>query len=175
MEPRTLILNCAMNPHSIATWQQSVVLLYQRKAEVLESYEATVSSPSLTLQIPAVMRLRNAVATQKSAVRFSRINVYARDRFRCCYDGKRYAPRDLTYDHVIPRSRGGKTNFAGIVTACKACNARKGARTPAEAGMRMHFKPYTPKTIPLGQPLLMSLETAPDLWLPYLGALACSA
>ena len=87
-----------MNPHSIAMWQQSVVLLYQRKADVLESDEATASSPSLTLQFPAVMRLRNAVATQKSAVRFSRINVYARDRFRCCYDGKRYAPRDRTYD-----------------------------------------------------------------------------
>jgi 5-methylcytosine-specific restriction endonuclease McrA len=169
MEPRTLILSSSMQPQSIATWQQSVVLLWQGKGEALESYEATVSSPSITFQIPAVLRLHKAFSTHKSGVKFSRINVYTRDGFRCCYDGKRYAAQDLTYDHVIARSRGGKTTFANVVSACKPCNSRKGSRTPAEAGMRMHFKPHTPKTLPLGQPLLLSLDRAPDLWLPYLG------
>lgn len=175
MEPRTLILSSSMQPQSIATWQQSVVLLWQGKADAIESYDATVSSPSVTLQIPAVMRLHKAFSTHRGGVKFSRINVYGRDGFRCCYDGKRYAPRDLTYDHVVPRARGGKTNFGNVVSACRACNSRKGSKTPAEAGMRMHFKPYTPKTLPLGQPFLMSLDTAPALWRPYLEGLARSA
>jgi 5-methylcytosine-specific restriction endonuclease McrA len=169
MEPRTLILSSSMQPQSIATWQQSVVLLWQGKGEAIESYEATVSSPSITFQIPAVLRLHKAFSTHKSGVKFSRINVYTRDGFRCCYCNKRFATHDLNYDHVIPRSRGGKTTFANIVTSCKKDNLRKGSKTPAEAGMRMYFKPHTPKTLPLGQPLLLSLESVPDLWRPYLG------
>jgi 5-methylcytosine-specific restriction endonuclease McrA len=178
MEPRTLVLNSWMKPHSIITWQQAVCLvdilksgrcIVVGKADTIESYEATVSSPSVTLQIPAVVRLRSEVRTHKSGVKFSRVNLYARDGYRCCYDGKKYHPRELTYDHVVPRAQGGRTTWGNIVGSCKACNSHKGSRTPAAAGLKMHFKPYTPRTIPLGQPLLMSLDTVPDLWKPYLG------
>jgi len=168
MEPRTLILSSSMQPQSIATWQQSVVLLWQGKGEALESYEATVSSPSVTFQIPAVLRLHKAFSTHKSGVKFSRLNVYQRDGFRCCYCNKRFAAQDLTYDHVLPKSRGGKTNFVNIVSACHKDNLRKTNKTPGEAGMRMHFKPYVPKTIPLGRPFLLSLDRVPDLWRPYI-------
>lgn len=177
MELRTLILTPSMSPHRIATWEQAIVYHFDGTAEVIESYEATVSSPSITIEVPAVMRLVKPVRSSKSAIKFSRHNVYARDGYRCCYDGRRHHVRDLTYDHVLPRSRGGKTTFVNIVSACKTCNVRKGSRTPTEAGMRMHFKPYIPKTLPIAAPALIDLEKAPAQWCQYLGVtgLAVSA
>lgn len=175
MEPRTLVLNAYMQPHSIATWQQSIVLLVTDKIDVLESYDATVSSPSLTLQIPAVVRLRKDVSMHKKGVKFSRINILTRDKLTCCYCGHKKQPRELNYDHVIPRAKGGKTVWENIVSACKPCNSKKGNRTPAQAGMRMHFKPYKPTTLPVMQPLLLDVSKVVDIWKPYLESVARTA
>jgi 5-methylcytosine-specific restriction endonuclease McrA len=170
MEPRTLILNAWMSPHSIATWQQAICLLVTGKVDVLEEYEAEVCSPSVAIRIPAVARLRKQLSTHKKGVKFSRVNILTRDGFRCCYCGHRKTPRELNYDHVVPRSKGGKTVWENIVTSCYACNARKGRRAPKEAGMRMHFQPHTPRVLPMTQPLLVSVDTMPDAWRPYLEA-----
>jgi len=105
----------------------------------------------------------------KNGVKFSRINVLTRDGMRCCYCGERKRPRDLNYDHVLPRSRGGKTVWINIVTSCMPCNRRKGSKTPQEAGLKMHFKPYAPSSLTHHEPLLFLLEKAPPEWLPYLG------
>lgn len=175
MEPRTLILNAWLQPHSIATWQAAIVLLVTEKADALENYEATVSSPSLTLAVPAVMRLRKEISKWKSGVKFSRVNVYTRDGFRCCYCGHKKTTRELNYDHVNPRERGGRTCWDNIVTACKKCNARKRNRTPVEAGMRMHFQPHKPRVLPMMAPLLIDADTMPDIWRPYLAATAQTA
>jgi 5-methylcytosine-specific restriction endonuclease McrA len=169
MEPQTLVLTPAMAPIRIACWEESVVLVWQGKADALELYEATVSSPSITLQIPAVVRLHKNVHMHKNGVKFSRINVLTRDGMRCCYCGEKKRPRDLDYDHVLPRSRGGKTTWGNIVTSCKPCNRRKGSKTPQEAGMKMHFKPYTPTTLLRHQPLLFLVGHVPAEWAPYLG------
>jgi 5-methylcytosine-specific restriction endonuclease McrA len=169
MDPRTLVLTPSMTPIRIASWQESVVLVWQDKADALECYEATVSSPSVTLAIPAVVRLHKSVHMHRGGVKFSRINVLSRDSLRCCYCGEKKKARELNYDHVVPRSRGGKTVWQNIVTSCLTCNRRKGNRTPAEAGMRMHFKPYVPTTIVRQQPLLFLLDAAPEQWAPYLG------
>ena len=175
MEPRTLVLTPQMAPIRIATWEESVVLVWQGKADALELYDATVSSPSVTLQVPAVVRLHKSVHMHKNGVKFSRVNVLSRDRLTCCYCGERAKAKDLNYDHVIPRSRGGKTTWTNIVTAHLSCNRRKGNRTPAEAGMRMHFKPYVPTTLVRQQPLLFLVGDAPEQWGPYLGDAAQSA
>lgn len=175
MEPQTLVLNSWMVPHSIASWQDAIVAVYKQTVDVLESYEATVSSPSLTLQIPAVMRLRKTLSMNKKGVKFSRINVLTRDGQRCCYCGLKKQIRELNYDHVIPRSRGGATVWVNIVTACKACNSRKGNRTPAEAGMRMHFQPHVPRSLPMARPFLIDVASAPAQWLPYLTVAAQTA
>jgi 5-methylcytosine-specific restriction endonuclease McrA len=171
MEARTLVLTPGMQPIRIAQWQESVVLAWQGKADVLEEYEATVSSPSVTLNIPAVVRLHKAVHLHKGGVKFSRLNVLSRDRMTCCYCNEKKRPRHLNYDHVLPRSRGGKTTWNNIVTSCMPCNRRKGNRTPQEAGMKMHFKPYVPTTLSGHQPLLFLVGAAPPQWLPYLGDL----
>lgn len=156
-----------MSAHRIATWQEAVTLLFQDKIDVLEEYEATISSPSLTINIPAVARLKKEVSLFKKGVKFSRINVLVRDNFTCCYCARKKTIRELNYDHVTPRVQGGKTNFENIVTSCYPCNKRKGGRTPREAGMKMHFKPYKPKVLPMARPLV-SVSSIPDEWTPYL-------
>jgi 5-methylcytosine-specific restriction endonuclease McrA len=173
-----------MRPHSIVTWQQAISLvdilvngkcIIVGKADTIESYEATVSSPSVTIQIPCVVRLRREVSMHKNGVKFSRLNVISRDRSVCCYCGEKKKLRELNYDHVLPRSRGGKTTWQNIVSSCLSCNRRKGNRTPQEAGMRMHFKPYVPTTRVRQQPLLFLIGDAPEQWGPYLGEAAQSA
>lgn len=166
---RTLIVDISFRPHGIVSWMQAVCLLVSEKVDVLESYEATVSSPSLTLPVPAVVRLRKA-CRPNGGIRFSRANVYMRDRFRCCYCGKKYRPRELTYDHVLPRSRGGRRTFENIVTSCWPCNSAKGGRTPREAGMRMHYQPTRPTELAL-QPILLDVSRVPPQWVPYLSSL----
>jgi|SRR5208282_2420231 len=166
---RTLILDIAMRPHGIVNWMQSICLVVQGKVDVLEEYDATVRSPSLTLYVPAVVKLRK-VCKPNGGIRFSRANVYMRDKFRCCYCGLKKKPRELTYDHVVPHSKGGRRTFSNIVTACQPCNLKKGDRTPEQAGMRMHYRPTQPTDLAL-QPLLLDLSKVPPQWEPYLGAL----
>jgi 5-methylcytosine-specific restriction endonuclease McrA len=168
MEPQVLVLNVWMQPHAIYTWQDAIVALYKGNVDVLEEYEATVSSPSVTLQIPAVIKLRKTLSTHKKGLKFSRMNVLTRDGQRCCYCGQRGSLRDLNYDHVLPRSRGGTTTWLNIVTAHRGCNTRKGNKTPAEAGLKMHFQPHVPRSLPMARPFLIDLEKAPPQWLPYL-------
>ncbi|MGH7440794.1 MAG: HNH endonuclease, partial [Polyangiaceae bacterium] len=113
---RTLLLTPWMAPHKIITWERAVVLLVLEKIDVLEEYDDEIRSPSRALRTPAVVRLCKAGSTTKHAVRFSRINVYTRDGFRCQYCGERKEMRDLNYDHVVPRVRGGHTVWENIVT-----------------------------------------------------------
>ena len=168
MDRTTLVLTPWMSPHSATDWKEAIVLTYTKKATVLEEYEATVSSPSMTLQIPAVVLLRKHLSRLKHEVKFSRSNVYQRDGYRCQFCGDEFAARDLTYDHVIPRSRGGRTTWENIATSCKPCNSRKDDRTPHEAGMRLLSQPVKPKSLPLSATIFVLPKHVPKLWLPYL-------
>jgi 5-methylcytosine-specific restriction endonuclease McrA len=178
MSLRTLILTPWMQPHRLATWQDGVVLAVTEKGDVLEAYEAICASPSITLAIPAVVRLRKEIHANKRGVKFSRSNIYQRDGHRCCYcppSAGRYAPKDLTYDHVLPRSRGGVTDWTNIVTCCKSHNTKKDRKTPAEAGMHMHFQPYKPRVLPMTAPFLVDIASMPEQWGPYVHAMARAA
>jgi 5-methylcytosine-specific restriction endonuclease McrA len=167
---RTLLLTPWMAPHTIITWERAVVLLVLDKIDVLEEYDEEIRSPSRALRTPAVVRLKKAGAVKKHAVRFSRINVYTRDGFRCQYCGEKRDMRDLNYDHVVPRKRGGKTVWENIVTSCYACNDRKGSRTPEEAGMTLRKKPFKPSSIPATPVLSATRSDMPEIWRPYCGA-----
>lgn len=168
MNFRTLLLNKSGLPHQILSWEDAVTLLYQEKVIVLEEYEETVSSPSTTYQVPAVMQLCTDVRRNKKGVKFSRINVLTRDGFKCQYCGERFMPKALNYDHVIPRCRGGKTDWTNIVTSCYPCNERKGHRTLEQAGMQLLRKPAKPSSLPLHAVFVTS--SIPDAWKPYLEA-----
>jgi 5-methylcytosine-specific restriction endonuclease McrA len=155
-------------PHQVISWQESICLEYQNKAEVLERYAETVSSPSLTLRIPAVARLVKRLKTMKDQPKFSRPNVYTRDQYTCQYCGHRKTPEELNYDHVLPRSKGGKTVFENIATSCIHCNSKKDNRTPKQAGMKLLRKPFRPKSLPMTTSLVPLPREVPELWLPYL-------
>lgn len=167
MTTNCLVLTPWMHPHQTASWQEAVTKVYLKQADVLESHEATVSSQFLTYQLPAVIRLKSLKVTMKSDVKFSRINVYTRDGFRCQYCRKKCSMKGLNYDHVIPRSKGGKTVWDNIVTSCHPCNLFKDCRTPEQAGMRLLKKPVKPKSLPVSGVFLLP-QTVPELWKPYL-------
>ncbi len=174
-EPRTLILSPSWFPHDVANWQQAIILHYTGKAQTVESYDAEVSSPSVTLKIPAVMRLYELRSMHKGGVKFSRQNVYQRDGFKCCYCGERFKPRELNYDHVIPRHQGGRTVWENIVTSCYRCNGKKANRTPAQAGLKMHYAPKRPTHLPHMPPAFLVTDSLPEQWLPYVEMLRRTA
>jgi 5-methylcytosine-specific restriction endonuclease McrA len=171
MSTRTLILTPWMAPHRVISWQRVVVLFYLGKVEVLEVWDEVVASPSIVLSTPAVVRLTRGNASKKSKVRFSRVNVFTRDHFRCQYCGEKKPMNALNYDHVIPRVRGGKTNWENIVTSCYGCNDRKGSRTPEEAGMKLLRKPLQPHSLPF-TPSLPIGGDVPAIWQAYVPDIA---
>src|SRR5215212_1190473 len=141
---QTLLLNQGFEPIKVISWQRAITLLFLGKVEVLEEYAHGVRSVNLIIKVPAVVRLLRAFRRHARPVKFSRVNIYARDHYRCQYCGKKAAMHELTYDHVIPRSQGGRTEWTNIVTCCYDCNRKKGGRTPEQAGMRLLRAPKRP-------------------------------
>ena len=163
---RTLLLNQGYEPIKIISWQRAMTLLTLDKVDVIEAYDTAVRATSVIVQVPAVVRLRKAYRRHPKPVKFSRVNIYARDGYRCQYCGDRCTPAELTYDHVVPRSRGGKTTWENIVSCCYACNRTKANRTPAEAKMRLTATPARPSWIPAVQ-IRVSNQSVPDAWRDY--------
>ena len=118
-------------PLSLWPWQEVVKAVFQDRVQVVSTYDKVIHSPSLEFTLPSVVSLK-AYIDQDRPPAFTRFNLFLRDSFECQYC---HATGDLTFDHIIPRSRGGRTTWENIVTACAPCNLRKGGRTPREAGM----------------------------------------
>lgn len=169
MEPihRTLVLSQSYEPINIVSWKQAITLLFLGKAEVIEEYDRNIKTTSVVIKIPAVVRLLSAFRRHKKAVKFSRINIYGRDKYSCQYCGAKKRIGDLTYDHVVPRAQGGKTTWSNIATACESCNRRKANRTPEQAGMRLLKVPVQPSATPV-LIVTVSRESVPDAWRDYL-------
>jgi len=163
---RTLLLDQGYEPIKIISWQRAITLVTLRKVEVVEEYDAQIRAPSLILQVPAVVRLHKAFRRHRKPVKFSRVNIYARDGHRCQYCGATCGIDRLTYDHVLPRSRGGRTTWDNIVSCCVTCNARKANRTPAEARMALLSTPSRPTWLPTVQ-IQVSTRSVPDAWRDY--------
>jgi 5-methylcytosine-specific restriction endonuclease McrA len=163
---RTLLLTQGYEPIQIISWQRAITLLALDKVDVIEQYDDEIRAVSIAMQVPAVVRLRKAFPRKAKPVKFSRVNIYARDGHRCQYCGVRCTPADLTYDHVIPRSKGGLTSWENIVSACYVCNRAKANRTPAEAGMKLRSTPARPTWMPAIQ-IRVSTQSVPDAWRDY--------
>ena len=160
---RTLVLDQGYVPHQIVSWQKAVTLLYVGKADVVESYADVIRSVTLEMHMPAVVRLRQGSRRPKHRIKFSRLNVFLRDGFKCQYCGEKFSMRDLTYDHVVPRAQGGKTVWQNIVTACRECNELKADRTPQQANMPLKKKPVRPTFLPSGT-FHVDVSQIPDTW-----------
>lgn len=164
---RTLVLSQSYEPVSIVSWKQAITLFFLGKCEIVSEYDGFVRSTSLVIKIPAVVRLVNAFRRHKKPIKFSRINIYGRDKYTCQYCGVRHKIGELTYDHVVPRAQGGKTVWGNIVTACEDCNRQKANRTPDQAGMKLMKTPVQPTATPV-LVVAVSRESVPDAWRDYL-------
>lgn len=167
VDARTLLLSQGYEPIKVISWRRAIALVSLGKVEVIEEYETEIRAVSLIIKVPAVVRLLRSFRRHAKPVKFSRANIYARDRHRCQYCGVKCSIRELTYDHVVPRSRGGRTSWENIATCCYRCNARKAARTPSEAGMRLRTVPVRPQWI-AAVTIRISTRSMPEAWRDYL-------
>ncbi|MCP4447922.1 MAG: HNH endonuclease [Myxococcales bacterium] len=130
------------------------------KVEVVKSYDRVLKAVSWSLHMPAVVRLVSFVQRQRMRIAMTRHNIFLRDNYQCQYCLKKLPARDLTRDHVIPRSKGGGMTWENIVAACVGCNRDKGCRTPEEANMHLAKKPEPPRGL-LGK-YSLNLGTKPE-------------
>jgi 5-methylcytosine-specific restriction endonuclease McrA len=167
----TLVLSAAYEPMDQVTWQRAMSLWFTGRVEVVEEYDDRICrTPSTEFFVPSVIRFCTALRRRRRTVKFSKDNVYLRDRGRCQYCGRQVTLTNSTYDHVVPKAKGGKTTWKNIVIACVPCNQHKRDRTPAEAGMRLRSKPIRPKHL-LGMTpdVIRFRDPMPEVWKPYLG------
>ena len=129
-------------PLSLWPWEEAVKAAYLDRVVVIASYDECVHSPSTTLRIPSVVVLKDFVKPRPKTA-FTRFNLFLRDEFCCQYCGK---SGEMTFDHVIPRARGGRTTWENVVAACSPCNLYKGAKTLKQAGMNLRISPRQPTT-----------------------------
>lgn len=174
MAGEVLKLNSAYMPVDIIDWEEAVDLWTKKKAEILDTYEDRIlhtgnrfekpefgvndtfvrsiydeklESWKTAIEMPAVIRLLDFINPKKQIrffESFTRQNVYDRDGGKCMYCGEKISRAQFTFDHVIPKSRGGKTVWQNIVVSCLKCNSKKDNRTPSEAGMKLIQKPFAP-------------------------------
>jgi 5-methylcytosine-specific restriction endonuclease McrA len=127
-------------PLSLWSWQEAVKAVFLERVNIVSEYERQVSSPSFRMRLPSVVSLKIYVKPALYPA-FTRFNVFLRDRFMCQYCGAR---EDLTFDHLVPRSKGGMTRWDNVVAACAPCNLKKGGKLPKLAKMWPSQKPYRP-------------------------------
>jgi 5-methylcytosine-specific restriction endonuclease McrA len=152
-------------PLSLWSWQETVKAVFLDRVNIVSEYERTVRSPSSTIRLPSVVSLKTYVKPALYPA-FTRFNVFLRDRFSCQYCGDR---EDLTFDHLIPRSRGGLTRWDNVVAACAPCNLAKGGAMPKDVGMFPSQHPYRPTVFELHRNgRLFPPNYLHDSWLDYL-------
>jgi len=128
--------------------------------------DSVIHTPTRKIRIPKVIQLVQYDRLPSREIRFTRRNIFYRDKNRCQYCGHIFVQRELNLDHVVPMSRGGKSSWDNVVCACIPCNTKKGSRTPFEAGMRLIRRPKKPA----GHPMLRAnwIGPCPDEWKTYL-------
>jgi len=164
---RVLVLNASYEAINVCTVRRAAVLILKQRAEVLEHSEWSLHAETLTLPRPVVIRLVTYVKIPRNAHRrkITRRAVFARDRWTCQYCG--HERGNLTVDHVIPRSKGGPSNWENIVTCCAPCNRRKGDRLPRQAKMVPMRSPRAPSSTVF---IHVAAPTIPAAWEQYLVA-----
>ncbi len=163
---RTLLLNATFEPLGIVPWKKAITLVFLNKVEILSEYEREIKSVSRSMKLPAVVRLLRFVHNHRNGLRFSRRNVLLRDDNTCQYCGKKFDPKLLTCDHIIPRSRGGTTEWSNIVTCCIYCNLKKGDKLPEEGNMFPRKRPGKPDHFYILR-LNMGVKVLPETWKAY--------
>jgi 5-methylcytosine-specific restriction endonuclease McrA len=161
-----LVLNQNFEPLNICNARRALVLVLLGKAEVLELNHHIMRSPSMSFHCPSVIRLSHLIKRPRPRARLSRKEVFIRDNYTCQYCGTR--TRELTLDHVIPRSKGGPHTWDNLVSACKGCNHRKGGKNLDQTRMRLARPPREPRSS-VYHMVYRYMQNGPlDEWLIYL-------
>jgi 5-methylcytosine-specific restriction endonuclease McrA len=184
-----LVLNRSYLPIHVTSARRAFALIYQGIARAVDEQYQTfdfeswrelgaardgeaIGTPGGRLRIPRVIVLLAYDRVPRRHVRFSRINIFARDAFTCQYCGQRPARSDLNLDHVVPRALGGRSTWENVVCSCVECNRRKGGRTPEQAGLRLRRLPTRPRWTPLMNLMLSSVRHRE--WRPFLNVVDAS-
>jgi 5-methylcytosine-specific restriction endonuclease McrA len=179
-----LVLNRSYLPIHVTTVRRAFSLIYQGTALAVNGEYETfdfhawrahqsgsdesegVGTPSGRIRLPRVIVLLTYDRVPKRHVRYSRLNIFARDKFTCQYCGQRPHRSQLNLDHVIPRALGGRTTWENVVCSCVECNRRKGGRTPAQARLCLMRRPVRPRWTPVIHQAVQSVRY--DEWRPFL-------
>ncbi len=162
---KTLKLDSSYRPIEIIDALEALVMCFVGKAQAIETYKKEIKSVSSAFKLPAVIILNRIVKFRFNGMVPNRPNILWRDDNQCQYCAKKFAPKELTLDHVIPKSRGGRNTWENLVVACKKCNQKKGAKIPQESGMHPLKKPIKPKLSVLKS---VSEAEMSELWKNYL-------
>ncbi|MBI4515828.1 MAG: HNH endonuclease [Deltaproteobacteria bacterium] len=189
LNSKVLVLNRSFLPIHITSVRRAFALLYQGVAEAVNGqyqtfdfdswselsasvHDDTIGMVDRVIRVPRVILLVAYDRLPRRQVRFSRFNIYARDRNTCQYCGHRFSRSELNLDHVVPRSQGGTSRWENVVCSCHACNRRKGGRTPDQAGMRLLRAPRRPEWTPFMMQTF-SLRHYEE-WVPFLSTVDAS-
>ena len=144
---QTLVLNADMQPLSwgplsVWTWQDALVAVLQDRVSTVINYDVQVRSATRSFPIPSVVALKRY--HKRRNVAFTRYHVFLRDGFRCQYCGDTFPAKELTFDHIVPRCRGGSTSWLNVVTSCQSDNLFKGSKSLKASGLRLVRTPFAP-------------------------------
>ena len=151
-----LVLNSDYSPLNVTTLKRGFVLVDKGKAEILKKGDEDIVTTIGNFVRPLVIRLLNYVKYRSKGVKVSRRRVFRRDGHQCGYCGSK---KNLTLDHILPKSRGGLNTWENMVTCCSRCNSLKDNRTPEESGMKLKIKPYKPTVFSV-----VVSETVENIW-----------
>jgi len=189
LNTKVLILNRSYLPIHVTSVRRAFALLYQGIARAVNGqyqtfdfkswsdlsvsvHDESIGLVNRAIRVPRVVLLVGYDRVPKRQVRFSRYNIYARDKCTCQYCGQRLPREELNLDHVIPRSLGGSSAWENVVCSCQSCNRRKGGGTPQESGMALLRRPFKPKWTPFMLETF-SLSRYRE-WLPFLNTVDVS-
>lgn len=184
-----LVLNRSYLPIHVTNVKRAFALIYQGIARAVDEQYQTfdfetwaqlavareaeaIGTPRGPMRVPRVIVLVGFDRVPRRHVRFSRINIFARDSFTCQYCGARRSKSELNLDHVIPRSLGGRSTWENVVCSCLECNRRKGGRTPEQARLRLRRRPARPRWTPLVNLMVSSVRHKE--WRPFLNIVDAS-
>lgn len=162
---KTLKLDASYRPIEIVDALEALILCWMDKASMVETYTQQVHSPNESYELPAVIVLKRLVKFAYVNMQCNRHNILWRDYYTCQYCGNIFDDKELTLDHVVPKSKGGRNTWTNIVAACKQCNQKKGDKTPTEARMRLIRAPKRPLSNVLNR---CKLRTVEEVWKNYL-------
>lgn len=159
---KVLVLNSDYTPVNVTNITRAIKLIVKEKAEIIKEGTKILRSERAVFKAPTIIRLLNYVKIKLFKVVLTKRNILIRDGFKCVYCGD---PNNLTLDHLIPKSKGGKNDWYNLVTCCDTCNKKKGDKTPEEAKMTLLRKPFKPNYYSF---LKTYLEKNLSDWQPYL-------